>query len=171
MTRGVRTIWLLACGLAVLAVVVAVLWGRGEQRDGRGWSEHRGAQSGRQWFTVSGDVSLPLTPGVGAAIDLEFANRHWATLSVSDIKMQIEAVKAPNASGAHPCTVADFGLEQVPQDTRIRVPAGETRSLSQLGLARRTWPRLVLVDRQVNQDGCKGASLVLAYSASGAIGR
>ena len=132
---------------------------------------HGAIRPGEGWFGMSGDVSDPIVPGARVAIDLEFVNRHFIALSVSDIQVSIRRVNAPHADRAHPCGPEDFSVEQVPPDTDISVPAREKRKLSQLGLPQQVWPRLMLADRPVNQDGCKGASLLLSYSAAGAFGR
>jgi hypothetical protein len=36
-----------------------------------------------------------------------------------------------------------------------------------MDLADESWPAVGMVDRPVNQDGCKGASVTLRYEASG----
>jgi hypothetical protein len=170
MTNRIRPGSLLACGLAALGALVAVLLNMNGE-DERGGPVHRDARSGYGSFAISGDVTDPITPGVRAAIDLEFTNRHLIALSVRDIQVSIRGVTAPHADRAHPCSIADFSVEQVPPDTDIEIPARKKRTLSGLGLPQHAWPFLVLVNRPVNQDGCKGASLVLAYSAVGTIGR
>jgi hypothetical protein len=171
MTNPVGGRSLLPWVFVVLGGLILVLLVRIGERAEREWLVHEGARSGEAAFTISGDVADPILPGETAAIDLEFVNRHSIALSVSDIEVSIRRVAAPHADRTHPCGLADFSVEQVPHDTDISVPAGEKRRLSELGLPREFWPRLVLLNRPVNQDGCKGASLVLSYSAAGALGR
>ncbi len=169
MLNRIRRHWLLACALAVVGALVAVVLVGYGGMDERGGSAHDYDQSGYRSIIISGDVRGPMTPGVRSAIELQFANRHVVPLLISDIRVEVREVSAPHADGAHPCTVADFAVEQVPRETEVRIPAGAKRSLSELELPRRAWPWLALVDRPVNQDGCNGASLKLSYSATGAI--
>jgi hypothetical protein len=48
----------------------------------------------------------------------------------------------------------------------ITIPAGSTRSLSQLGLAIDRWPVLSMIETNTNQDACRGAVIVLTYSGT-----
>jgi hypothetical protein len=171
MTNLVRGRGVLACVLVVLGALVALVLVRNGERDGRQWPVHGAARSSEALFGISGDVTDPLMPGERAALDLELVNRHSIALSITDLQVSIRHVNAPRADRTHPCGLADFSVEQVPRDTHLAVPAREKRRLSELGLRREVWPRLVLVNRPVNQDGCKGASLVLGYSAAGVVGR
>lgn len=45
----------------------------------------------------------------------------------------------------------------------LRIPAHSTRRLSSLGVAPARWPRVAMLDRAVNQDGCKHATLDLRF--------
>ena len=47
------------------------------------------------------------------------------------------------------------------------VPAATTVRLSDLGVARASWPTLAMVDRAADQDGCKGAAVRLSFTATG----
>jgi hypothetical protein len=49
----------------------------------------------------------------------------------------------------------------------VVVPGSSTMTLAQLGVAATRWPQMRFPDRSVNQDGCKGATLTLAYAGSG----
>lgn len=170
MTDGARRHFVLGGALALLGVVVVVLLLRDGDKDG-----DKGAGQARAWprpsssFTIAGDATAPITPGSSAAIDLEFTNRRVLPLAVSSVRVRVREVRAPHADAEHPCTVSDYTVQQVPRSTKITIPARATRALSALGLPPKAWPRVGLVDRPVNQDGCKGATLELDYSASGSV--
>lgn len=172
MTDPARTRYVLGGALALLGMVIVMLLVRYEGYDGRSTSDGDGqATSSGSSFTISGDATEPITPGSSATIDLEFANPRRLSLVVRDVQVRVHAVRAPRADLAHPCSASDYTVEQIPAGTKVRIPARATRSLSGLGLPERSWPSVALVaDRTANQDGCKGATLVLAHSASGSIG-
>ncbi|WP_353951326.1 hypothetical protein V6K52_17060 [Knoellia sp. S7-12] len=176
MTDPARKRHVLGGALALLGMVIVMLLVRcgGQGGDGTNDGTSGGggqATSSGSSFTISGDAKEPITPGSSATIDLEFANPRRLSLVVRDMQVRVHAVKAPHADSAHPCSASDYTVDQMPEGTKVTIPARATRSLSGLGLPERSWPSVALVaDRTANQDGCKGASLVLVHSASGSIG-
>jgi hypothetical protein len=122
-------------------------------------------------FTIAGDAAEPNSPGVMVPLDLEFMNPHDAALSVTDLSVTVRDVSAPNADNLHPCTAGDFAVAQVSSSLAITVAGRATSTLTSLGVPRASWPQVAMIDRPVNQDGCKGASLALAYTASGTLER
>jgi hypothetical protein len=118
-------------------------------------------------FTIEGSLTEPISPGVSAPLNLRLTNPHSAPMSVTQLRVTVQKVSAPNADVARPCTIADFAVDQASGGIEIGVPARATSTLSTLGLARATMPQVGMLDRSVNQDGCKGASLTLAYTAVG----
>lgn len=118
-------------------------------------------------FTIDGDAAEPLSPGAMAPLDLAMTNPHDFPMSVRDLSVSVLEVAAPNADRAHPCGVRDFAVEQVPDSVVLTIAAGETSTFSSLGLPPSSWPRLGLINRSVDQDGCKGAFLTLRYASSG----
>ena len=103
-------------------------------------------------------------------IDLRITNHHDVTLSVTRLVVAMGPVTAPNADARRPCSVEDFALVQVRGTLQLPLAAHSTKALGDLGVDRATWPRVGMVDRRVNQDGCKGASLTLFYTGSGTLG-
>jgi hypothetical protein len=101
------------------------------------------------------------------SIDLAFTNSHDFPVSLTGITVIVRKVDAPNADAGHSCAVADFTVDQSPADFRVTLPARTTSSLSALNFPRAMWPRMGMLNRPVNQDGCKGAALTLRYTASG----
>jgi hypothetical protein len=117
-------------------------------------------------FMIRGTAAGLLAPGVGAPIDLRLTNPHRFAISVRRITVSIGSVRAPQATPARPCSRADFSVVQASRVAGKGVPAARTRSLSALRIPRDSWPRVAMIDRTVNQDGCKRASVTLRYSGS-----
>jgi hypothetical protein len=134
--------------------------------DGTSGADDAGSSSA---FAISGKTATPMSPGVMAALDLIFTNPHDVPMSVTDLSVTVRKVTAPNADDAHPCVVGDFSVGKASGSIKITVAAGATSALSSLGLPRATWPQVGMLERPANQDGCKGASLTLAYAASGTL--
>jgi hypothetical protein len=118
-----------------------------------------------------GSATEPISPGIRAPLDLKFSNPHDFPMSVTDLRVSVQKVSAPNADDAHPCAVSDFTVHQAPSGLQITAAAGSTSTLSRLGIARTKWPQVGMLNRSANQDGCKEASLTLAYTASGTAGQ
>lgn len=79
--------------------------------------------------------------------------------------MKVAAVSAPAATALRPCTVSDFAVTQFSGTYPFEIPEGSS-TLQSLGFAEDTWPTVRLVNRRVNQDGCEGATITLAYSGA-----
>jgi hypothetical protein len=159
------------CALALLAAVVLLLF-RGctaavTADNGSGNADTGGSA---QPVLIAGDVVEPISPGVMVPLDLEFTNPHDVDLSITALSVVVHDVTAPNSDQTHTCVLDDFAVDQAPSDLTITVAAGATSTLSGLGLPSTMWPRMGMHDRPVNQDGCKGASLTLDYTASGTRG-
>jgi hypothetical protein len=63
--------------------------------------------------------------------------------------------------------VADFDVRQLSGHIAVTLRASREDDLNGMGVARGHWPAVGMLDRPVNQDGCKGAFLTLGYEASG----
>ena len=83
------------------------------------------------------------------------------------VRVKITGVVAPNATAAHPCTAADYAVRQMPRRTLLRVPAKRTTGLAAMHIPMDAWPWLTMLNRPVNQDGCKGAHVSLRFKARG----
>jgi hypothetical protein len=117
-------------------------------------------------FTISGDVSGLLAPGVSRSLDLTLNNPNKKSLSITNLTVTVQSVtRATGVSG--PCTTADYQVTQYSGPYPLTVAGNGTASLSSLGAASQYWPKVKMLDTATNQDGCKGASLTLAYSGSG----
>ena len=122
--------------------------------------------NGGKPFTISGNLSDSLAPGVGLPLNLTLANPNNKPLAISNLTVTIQSVaKAPTAVG--PCSVADYAVAQYSGPYPLSVPAHGSASLSSLGVGTQLRPQVRMIDTPTNQDGCKSATLTLAYSGSG----
>lgn len=117
-------------------------------------------------FAVGGSVS-GLYPGEPGPLNLQLTNPNGTALKITGLGVSIERIHAPNATAALPCSLADFSLQQFGGYYPLYVPAMSSRKLDQLGIPSSEWPQVTVVDRPADQDGCRGASLSLAYSGTG----
>jgi hypothetical protein len=115
-------------------------------------------------FTIAGSPTALLAPGGAAGIDLRVTNPGGRAVRVSSLVVGVKGVRAPLASPTRPCTVADFAVAQFSGGYGFSVPGSSTRSLGQLGFAVVLWPRVLMLDRPVNQDGCQHATVLLSFS-------
>lgn len=118
-------------------------------------------------LVIRGTATDELRPGTTSPIDVAVTNRGDRALVVSDLVVEIVELTAPQADGEHPCTRADFVLAQAPTSLTMDVGARSTTSLSDAATSPATWPHIELLDRPVDQDGCKGATVTLAFAAVG----
>jgi hypothetical protein len=125
-----------------------------------------GLSSGGQNFTISGNTVSSLYPGGGTSnLDLSLRNPNSVTIYLSSLSVALPSITAPNAHGGLTCPPSDFVLTQYTGGFPIVLPPG-TKTLSQLGFARAQMPSITMVDRPLNQDGCKGATLNFSYSGN-----
>jgi hypothetical protein len=122
-------------------------------------------------FDIDGDATGPISPGIRVPIELSFINRHPTPMTISRLRVSIQDLTTPAATLDRPCSLDDFELTQVAETAEWTVPAGTTLGLRQSGMPLTEWPQVAMRNRQVNQDGCKGATLTLGYKAHGVLGR
>lgn len=135
------------------------------------WGDGNADQGGSSAaFQIKGDAAAPVFPGVAVPIVLEFTNPHQQPMTVSHLRVSIRELRTPNADRDHPCTLNDYVLYQVSSAATMIVPPGTTAGFEKLGVPRREWPRIGMLNRPVDQDGCRGARLTLGYTAFGALG-
>jgi hypothetical protein len=151
-----------------LVVVVLLLWFRGRgpvgvATDPTGYVSVRASSS----FTISGDVRRPISPGELVPIDFRLDNTSDVDLAIDDITVAVVGIDAPRADVDHPCSAADFEVRQLSGGVLLRIAGNSAENLSEMALPEENWPAVSMVNRPVNQDGCKGASLTLRYEASG----
>ncbi len=134
--------------------------------DGRG-SDDLPLAAGPDSFTIHGRFDVPLRPGASGGLDLELRNPSEENLTIRELEVSLEEIDAPNATLELPCSRADFIVEQ--STGSVPLDAAQTATLSSLGWQPEQWPQIGMQETGVNQDGCKGASLVLDYTAVGEV--
>jgi hypothetical protein len=113
---------------------------------------------------AAGDVADPLTPGVARPIYMVVTNGLSSPVDVTGIRATVTGV-TPAPGGT--CTADEFTTVPASLSAPLRVPADTSSTLAALGLPRSSWPAVMLVDRPVSQDGCKGASVALRFDVQG----
>ena len=109
---------------------------------------------------IRGIATGRLTPGRMTTVRIQLRNRTTYPVYVSRIQIRITKVVAPRATALRPCTTKDFRIRQIKSNVRIRVAP---RRGAWVPKAKR--PAIGIVNRRVNQDGCKGAVVRLKYTA------
>ncbi len=120
-------------------------------------------------FTISGNLPGVLAPGLSSTLDLTLANPNKKPLSVTNLTVTVKTVTRTAYAVSHnqPCTTADYAVTQYSGSYPLTVPGNGSASLSSLGVSTSARPKVSMLNTAVNQDGCKGATLTLAYSGSG----
>ncbi|MFD7156238.1 hypothetical protein ACFV9C_16640 [Kribbella sp. NPDC059898] len=115
-------------------------------------------------FTISGNLSGQLAPGISRPLDLTLTNPNKKPVSVTNLTVAITSItRTPYAiSHNQPCGSADYKITQYSGTYPLSIPANATATLP-TGSA----PQVAMLDTATNQDGCKGATIALAYSGSG----
>ena len=100
-----------------------------------------------------------LTPGSTAqAIDFKITNPAATNQTIAAVAVSISGVTGLNITVSRPCSAADFILVQPTAISTDLTPGDHTYSPS--------GATLQLTNSGSNQDGCKGATVALAFAAS-----
>ncbi len=116
-------------------------------------------------FTISGTLDSTLYPGGSGALDLSLTNVGSTELTVGEITVSVAGVTTRTVA---PCLTSDFVVEQLDATREFTLPAGATRTLTQLGVAPAELPRVSMTNTAVNQDGCKNSTVNLAFAGRAA---
>ncbi|MFL5824138.1 MAG: hypothetical protein ACJ764_11935 [Solirubrobacteraceae bacterium] len=116
-------------------------------------------------FKISGNFGQ-LWPGTSRAVNLILTNPNGQGISVKRLVLTVKSIRAPRATGALPCSAADFSVRQFTGIYPLKLPAHATRRLSDLRIAAAKQPQVTMLNRPVNQNGCQGATITLTYSGT-----
>jgi hypothetical protein len=122
-------------------------------------------QSSRRTFGFSGDLGAPLSPGATVPLNLSISNPNDESLSLNGLSVSITGISRTQAAVAAelPCTPGDYAISNYGGPYPLTIPMGHS-SLQSLEIPPALWPKIAMLDTTLNQDGCKGATLQLAYS-------
>jgi uncharacterized membrane protein len=126
-------------------------------------------------FSISGDANTAnLYPGSETPVDPLISNPYSSTgLSISSISTTLASVSAPGS-----CSLQDFSIQQLDAAAYPVVAPGAVQNAtlsSLIAQAHPSWtaqqvskalPQLTLLNRPVNQDGCKNSTISFHYVAS-----
>lgn len=114
-------------------------------------------------FTISGSLSQLLMPGLSEPLDLSVTNPTSDALRLTGLEVTITGV-APLPGLA--CSSNDFAVTQYSGRSELSVARSTTSRLSDLGVPTDQLPQVQMLETHVNQDGCQGATLDLAYTGT-----
>jgi hypothetical protein len=172
MSKAAHRRWAALClalafvaGALFLRIVLTNSYGYiGSSWKGRGTAENGGLSAA---FQIKGDASAPLSPGITVPLDLRFINPHVEPMVVTHLRVTVRKLTAPGADDDHPCSVNDYQVTQIASSVEIRLPPEATTSLADLDIPEKKRPQIGMVYGTSNQDGCRGATLKLSYTAFG----
>ncbi|HWG08806.1 MAG TPA: Ig-like domain-containing protein [Solirubrobacteraceae bacterium] len=112
-------------------------------------------------FTVSGDASGPLAPGVTRTLAITVSNPNNVAISVTALTASV--VSGSTKAGCDGPTnlqltqsnVSEANVLTVPANGQVTLPAGAVSA-----------PQVLMKNLPVNQDACKGATFSFSYSGS-----
>lgn len=124
-------------------------------------------------FALAGDVVGELAPDVERRVDIAVTNPFAFPLRLLTLDTTIKAATTQVGDPATPNPRCDgltnFAVGQQ-LDTAslpaIVIPAGTTRTLSALGIARDRWPRVLMKNLSTNQDACQRTRITLGFSGT-----
>jgi uncharacterized membrane protein len=104
-----------------------------------------------------------LSPGTSKPLNMALSNPHNFDILVREVAVSLDPYSSSPSCGVK----ANFGVDQMPSSVYpLTIPAGSTRTLSQLGVPESQWPRVKMLNLPVSQDGCKGAQITLQFSGA-----
>jgi hypothetical protein len=120
-------------------------------------------------FSISGNLTGLLSPGASLPLDLSLTNPNKKQISISNLTVTLTSVvrTAAMIAANKPCSLADYSVLQYTGGYPLTLAGSSTAKLSQLQVAASVMPHILMRDTSSNQDGCKGATVNLAYSGSG----
>ena len=123
--------------------------------------------TGKQFTITAAPVNVG-GPGARAALDLVLTNPNNQPVQITNLTVAVSSVvKASSAPANRACTPADYAAVQFSGSYPLSLGAGQSVSLSGLGIPSSQWPALTMLDTASNQDGCKGAGVSLTFSGAG----
>lgn len=159
--------WGVGLGLLSVLIVVGALSWKSSDRSADGAGTGRVLGSSPKLVTIHGDAQTPITLGALTPLDLSLGNPNEFALTIDKVTVTVLKVEALRADADHPCSAVDFEVRQLKGGVVLTLAADSDDNLSGMEVPPGSWPAVGMLNRPVNQDGCKGAFLRLGYEASG----
>ncbi len=151
----------LALGSHRFEVEAADAAGNVSSPTGYSWTVAKAVETGGKPFTVTGNASGALAPGLSRTLAITVVNPNSVPIEVSALTVTVAAgssnsgcdgptnlqLTQPNVSSANPLAIA--------ANASVALPAGAVSA-----------PVVLMRDLPVNQDACKNASFTFTYSGS-----
>jgi uncharacterized membrane protein len=121
-------------------------------------------------FGITGPSFSDVAPGVTVPLDLTISNPNNQPLNVTNLTVTVQSVtKAAGTPADLSCTAADYVVTQYAGTYPLTVAAGANAvNLSTLDPVAAHLPTIGMVNSTTaNQDGCRGATVVLAFIGAG----
>lgn len=121
-------------------------------------------------FGINGPSFSNIAPGVTVPLDLTISNPNNQPLNVTNLTVTVQSVtKAAGVDPSLSCTTADYVVTQYGGSYPLAVGANATAvKLSTLDTVAGHLPTVGMVNSSsANQDGCRGATVVLGFTGAG----
>jgi hypothetical protein len=115
-----------------------------------------------QDFRIQGNLTAPLAPGSRVPLDLVLTNPYGFNLRITGLGVGLAGTNRAGCSAPQNFAVAQIPAARYP----ITLPAGQTRTLGQLGIPDTAKPQVEMLNQPWNQDACKNATIIFSYSGS-----
>jgi hypothetical protein len=112
-------------------------------------------------FDISGSPVGSLRPGARLPVNLSIGNRNRQKLSVGRLEVAVTSTDKPG------CAPTNFSISQYDGGYPLTIPAGQRRSLAQLGVPIDQWPLLIMHDEATDHGACTDVTVNLGYLGSG----
>jgi hypothetical protein len=110
-------------------------------------------------FQVDAVTVTALAPETSAALEVSVTNPNDVALAIIRLTAVVAAVHAAGACGAE-----NFTLHQFSGAYGFVIAGHSTARLAQLGIRSAQWPQITMVNRDVNQDGCRDAVVTIRFA-------
>jgi hypothetical protein len=116
-------------------------------------------------FGIDGSIKGALNPGSTMPINVRISNPHFYPLYVRNLTVRIASITT--AHKGETCRVSNYTLTQ-PKHFSERLAPFSSIAMQAITSKTSEWPSLHLIgDLSKIDNGCQGATINLAYSASG----
>jgi hypothetical protein len=116
-------------------------------------------------FGIDGSTSSALHPGSTVPISVRVSNPHFYPLDVSGLTVRIASITPAHKGDI--CRVSNYTLTQA-KHFAVRLAPFSSVNIRSISANPAAWPSIHLTGNLTKIDnGCQGATINLAYSASG----